>query len=113
MAAKGFIESITPIQQNDNESKYLEEIVKEIYSTKDIEVKTDLSQEQVNAVAKMVSFSEHFNVPILEKFANNYMKLMISKDRKGRGEFTQIATSANSSMTMEEPSVLAKLGGIK
>lgn len=110
--AKNFMEHITPITNDSSESKYLEMLNSEVYSTENIEVKTDLSQEQINAMAKMVSFAEYFKIPVLESFSNNYMKLQVSKDRKGRGEFTQIATSANGT-PQEEVNTFQKFTGLK
>mgnify|MGYP001152651069 CR=1 FL=1 len=80
--------SSDPVDEN---AKHLDKIVDEIYSIENIEVKTDLNQAQINAITKALVFAETYKVGILTTIANKHMALLISKDRKGRGEFTQIA----------------------
>ena len=99
-----------PMEQPDTSSKHLEMIFQQIYDKSNIEVKTDLNQAQVNAITKALIFAEKYNVGILKDIAIKHMELLISKDRQGRKEFTQISSRAND-MVNPEPTLFNKLVG--
>lgn len=102
--------AIIPNNPEPSDSKYLELLVEEIYSTKDIDLKTDLTQDQINAVAKMDSFADFFEIPMLKAFGDKFLRLQVSKDRQSRKEFTQIASTATNPQP-EEASTFNKLIG--
>jgi len=99
-----------PMEQTDTSSKHLEMIFQQIYDKSNIEVKTDLSQAQVNAITKALIFAEKYQVGILKDIAIKHMELLISKDRQGRKEFTQISSRAND-MLDPQPTLFNKLVG--
>lgn len=71
--------------------EHLLKIIDETYSKNDIELKTDLNQKQINALTKAEIFAKRYNCSIMEELRNSHMILLVSKDRKGRKEFTDIA----------------------
>lgn len=100
----------TQPEAQDTSSKHLEMIFQQIYDKSNIEVKTDLTQLQVNAITKALIFAEKYNVGILKDIAIKHMELLISKDRQGRKEFTQISAKMNDSLS-PEPTLFDKLVG--
>lgn len=56
---------------------------------KDVEVKTELNDEEILTISKLRFMSERYNIPVLNAFTNNLMMLKISRNRKGRSEFIQ------------------------
>ena len=100
----------TPEEQQDTSSKHLEMIFEQIYDKSNIEVKTDLTQQQINAITKALIFADKYNVGILKDIAVKHMELLISKDRQGRKEFTTISTR-QTDMLDPQPTLFNKLGG--
>lgn len=68
----------------------LNKTIREVFSTDNIEVRTDLNVNQINALSKGLLFADHFNSDILRKLCKNIMSLSLSKDRKSRGEFVDL-----------------------
>ena len=66
-------------------------ITKEIYSTKNLELKTELNDNQIMAFSQARAFAKKYSVPLLAEFVKNISKYSISKGRKGRKEFTDIS----------------------
>lgn len=100
---------IQPNINNKNESDYKKDLLNLIYDTNNINVKTDLSQDQIMAVARMELFADYYNVSILKSFSQNFKELQISKDRQGRKEGTAILSSANALDYEGETSLFKKL----
>jgi hypothetical protein len=92
----GAIEQLAPASLHD---EHLLKIIDEIYSKKNIEVKTDLSIRQIMAISKGLLFADRYKCKIMRDFCNKIMILSVSKDRKSRKEFTDIS----SSMRPEQP----------
>ena len=76
-------------------------ITKEIYSTKNIELKTELNDAQIMAFSQARAFANKYKVPLLNEFVKNLSKYSISRNRKGRKEFESIA-KANLQMAGNE-----------
>jgi len=66
-------------------------ITKEIYSTKNLELKTELNDKQIMAFSQARAFSKRYKVPLLAEFVKNISLYSISKNRKGRKEFSEIS----------------------
>lgn len=71
-------------------------LLDEIYSKKDIEMKTDLSIELVKALTKGQLFADKYNSTLMGDLTNRLMILLVSKGRKGRQEFIEMAKATNS-----------------
>ena len=89
-------------------------ITKEIYSTKNLELKTELNDAQIMAFSQARAFANKYKVPLLNEFVRNLSKYSISRNRKGRKEFESIA-KANLQMAgneeREQRSIPARLFG--
>ena len=90
-------------------------ITKEIYSTKNLELKTELNDTQIIAFSQARAFSKKYKVPLLAEFVKNISLYSISKSRKGRKEFEAISKAnlqmAGSVEERETPSIPARLLG--
>lgn len=72
----------------------LDKLTKEVFNTENIGVRTDLNQNQIIALSKGLLFASHFKSDIMLGVCNNIMELSLSKDRKSRGEYTEMAKSS-------------------
>lgn len=101
------------MQPNPN-VEIFKSITKEIYSTKNLELKTELNDNQIMAFSQARAFSKKYGVPLLAEFVKNISKYSISKGRKGRKEFESIS-KANLQMLSgderENPSIPDRLLG--
>lgn len=79
------------IPQESIQDAHNAKIIEEVYSTENIEVKTDLNELQIKAITKGQLFAEHYNCSIMGKLCNKIMVLSISKNRLGRKEFKEIS----------------------
>jgi hypothetical protein len=55
----------------------------------DVEVKTELNDQEILSISKLRFIAERYDVPVLNEFTDNLMTLKISRKRKGRQEFIQ------------------------
>jgi hypothetical protein len=95
----------------DIKDAYMEQIVSEIYSKKDIELKTDLNTKQIIAIAKAETYAGFYGSRLVANLCQTIMELSVSKDRKGRKEFTSIAQSIQSQPEEIEPTLKTRLLG--
>ena len=93
------------VNQKDARDEYLLKIIDEIYSDKNVEVKTDLNERQILAITRGQLFAERYNCDIMDKLCNKIMKLSISKNRLSRKEFTEISKSITEPSEMEAPPI--------
>ncbi len=102
-----FDESITDLAQESEPSERLEMLnafAKENYSTKDIQLKTELNVNQITIYSKALLFGKRYKNTVIPELVYNIMKLSVSKGRAGRKEFTSIAQSVITGMTsFEQP----------
>lgn len=95
MQNKSFFENVVIPQQAENDSpenKALEMLIEGIYNTEDVDIKTDLNNEQIIAMTRAQMYADLFQVPVLNVVVKKMMRMLISLDRKGRKEYTDIAT---------------------
>ena len=85
-------------------------LLEEIYSVNNIDIKTDLSQRQVNAITKGKLFATTFNCDIMMNLCNLHETLLISKNRAGRKEFIEMSKSVTNT-DQEESSIRDRLLG--
>jgi len=97
-------------QPTNVQQEHLTKIIGEIYSKENIEVKTDINMPQINALTKAIVYADRFNSPMVAQVAQKYMELSISKDRKGRKEFTEISRSMNAPDQPLQPQLNSRLG---
>lgn len=97
----------TPEQNNnldteDFNDKHLEKIIEEIYSTDNIEVKTDLNENEIRAITKGQLYAEKYKCNIVDNLCNKLMILKVSNKRMGRKEFKEISQSMQPSYPEEQ-----------
>lgn len=75
----------------NKEPSGLEKMLGDFYSTENIEMKTDLTQQQINSIVKAKTFIARYKSDYLNDYIRNIMILSISKSRQGRKEWGEIA----------------------
>lgn len=86
-------------------------VVDEVFSTNNIDMKTDLNQRQVNAITKGKLFAGQFNCQIMMDLCNLHETLLISKSRAGRKEFIELTKSVTNT-DAEQPTIKDRLLGV-
>ena len=87
----GFGGGIAPPPAPNPSVEIFGKITKEIYSVKNLELKTELNDAQIMAFSQARAFANKYKVPLLAEFVKNLSKYSISRNRKGRKEFESIA----------------------
>lgn len=77
--------NITETQPYDEDA-----VLKEVWNTKEIGAKTELTPEQVSSVNKLKTLSLIFGNDLLSTHLDDFMVLQKSKDRKSMDEFVQV-----------------------
>lgn len=77
--------------ESENTKSALEISLDQLFSYERLEMKSDLSQELILAMARGNVISEKFKSPELKGLMDNILKLSVSKDRKGRIEMVDLA----------------------
>jgi hypothetical protein len=104
-------DEVLELEQENRKDMWMQEVSKQIFSTDNIEVKTDLTTSQINALAKGHLFAETYGVSLMANLCNRIEVLLVSKDRKGRKEFTEIAKTFNNESELDfKPSLKERLG---
>ena len=70
-----------------------EKMIEQAFSTKDMAMRSELNQKQIYAVLKLELFAEHYESALVGKLSNKFLQLQVSKGRKGRQEFKEMAQS--------------------
>lgn len=89
---------IAPPETEENEDTTFEEkakIIKEWLSDAHIHGKTELNQNQINAVTVLRTLAVEYDILPLLKLLNNFLKYMLSKGRKSSSELVEILKSQN------------------
>ena len=104
------------IEASDNDISISEHIkmkvVDEVFSTNNIDMKTDLNQRQINAITKGKLFANQFNCQIMMDLCNLHETLLISKSRAGRKEFIELTKSVTNTEDAGTPSIKDRLLGV-
>lgn len=66
------------------------EIIKEWLNSKNIEMKTELNQNQIYAVTVLMTLANQYDITPLKKLIKNFLKYMLSKSRKSSQELVDI-----------------------
>jgi hypothetical protein len=89
-----FTDVFTPEENNSSERlETLKQIVSENFSKKDLSVKSDINVAQIRAFAVGRLFGNYYKSALVLGLVEGFLELSISKDRKSRKEFTEIAKS--------------------
>lgn len=106
---------LAPTEENAKNEKLemLNELVKQNYSKENIEVKTDINDKQIRAFGVARLFADKYKNILVFNLVEQFMTLSISKDRKSRKEYQEIAKSMLGSQTEidNRPSMKERLFG--
>ena len=78
---------ITQLESFISEQVKEEKESKELFNKKDVEVRTELSEEETSIIARLKFLCNHLELTELDKTLTYLMELRISKNRKSRKEF--------------------------
>lgn len=74
------------IKQNADERK---SGASALFEDQNIDLKTELTQHEILRVAQLRFMSSRYHMQGVDAFLDNFLRLKVSKDRRGRGEFIQ------------------------
>lgn len=88
------------LESSFNKEKEVNDIKKEVedknnssvgalFSSQDIDLKTELTNKEILAISKLLFVSKQYNIKNIDVFINKLLRLKISKERRGRNEFIQ------------------------
>ena len=95
--------------EESSDKKYMEMMISEIFSKRDMELRSRVSQGQILAMSKTLMYASHFESPLLKAICYKILELQVSLDGKGRQEFTQIATNVRDT-ELAAPNLAERLG---
>ena len=76
-----------------------------ISEPEDIDLKTDLSENEIKIITTLHMTDEFLiarKIPrVFDKYVSKYLRLRVSKDRQGRGEFVTMNSSDNTSEILD------------
>jgi len=93
-------DAIEQIMNDENEESksvkdnLMERQFDEMLSTKNLELKTDLTPVAIIELSRAGVILDRFDLPALGVFTDLYKKYCVSKKRKGREELVQLTTNA-------------------
>ena len=100
------------IQQAPNESNVdLKFALEEIFSSRNLEMKTDLTVRQITAITRGQLFAKEFKSKLMNDLCKRFMILMVSKNRMGRKEFAEMARSVHQD-NKEQETIAKRLLGV-
>ena len=73
----------------------IKSVSKELFSSDKIDVKTELSGDEINMVTKLRFLEERFALGNMDTLINSLLRLRVSKNRKSRDEFIKALNSEN------------------
>ena len=80
-----------PSAEDDSVSK---KILEELFTTKNLNFKTDLSDKEIKILTRLVVLSDILKLTGLKKLTNEFKELRISKKRMGRNELVEALSRA-------------------
>lgn len=66
-----------------------EKIVKELFSDKGLDFKTDLTHSQIVEICKLMHLSDKYRIRAIKPFVERFKTLKVSLNRQGRKEFIE------------------------
>lgn len=79
---------------NENEDKFAMKILETLFTPKDLNFKTDLSDREIKILTKLTVVGHILNMPSLTKLVDEFKQLRVSKNRGGRQELVQALVKA-------------------
>lgn len=79
---------------SDDEDKFAMKILETLFTTTDLNFKTDLSDKEIKILTKLSTLSDLLNLPDLKTIVKEFKELRVSKSRQGRQELVQALVRA-------------------
>lgn len=70
-------------------------VSKELFSSKDIDLKTEVSHNEINQIVKLNFLKARWQVDNIEVLTDSFLRLRVSKERKSRREFVETVQLEN------------------
>lgn len=101
----------TPEEEIDKNAKdsILEITLKELFSTKNLAMKTDLSDQLILAMARGEVFAERYQSTAMKSLIFKIQELSVSKDRQGRAEFVELVKNSQEPFEEGDSSLMRRL----
>ena len=98
----GVGEGFVPPTAPNPSVEIFDKITKEMFSTKNLDLKTEVNDAQIMAYSQGRAFARYYKVPLLSEFIKNLSMYSISRGRKGRKEYSDVAKANLQMAGMEE-----------
>lgn len=95
------LKDITQIEDLISKSIKEERESKELFSKKDIEVKTDISEEETSIIARLMFLCDELDLDNFRSAIVKLMELRVSKGRKSRKEYIEAIKKDNQFMGLQ------------
>lgn len=79
----------TSLQQEVETENNIKSVSKELFNKKEVEVKTEVSHNEINNVTRLLFLEDRLLVSNVEVLIDNFLALRISKNRRSRREFVE------------------------
>jgi len=102
-------DNLQNLEQETVENQNMIVAMEQAFSGKNIAMKTDLNQRQINVLTRATVFASRFKSKTMANIVKTYQHLLVSKGRQGRKELIQLTQNINAT-AQPSTSVLEKLG---
>jgi len=99
---KDELEEIEKLESFLNKKVKDESESRELFSKEDIELKTDLTEEEISIIARLKFLCDELNLDNFRKSLTYLMELRVSKGRKSRKEFLDAIKKENTFNGMQQ-----------
>lgn len=77
------------LQQEVTSEHHLQTLSKELFSKHNIELKTEVSHNEINHITKLLFLQDRLLIDNVDVLISAFLKLRVSKERKSRREFVE------------------------
>lgn len=94
------------------QTNHVESVSKELFDDQKIDLRTEVSDEEIKNLARLRFMSTHFKCSTMDVVIDSFLSLRVSKERKSRGEFIQaLQTERRNNEEGQTAKVFQKLFG--
>ena len=93
---------VEEVEEKTIKDTAMEEGIKQLFTTENLEMKTELSAPLVLHMARGKIFEKYFHSKVMGDFINNIQVLSVSKGRKGRQEFVSLVRNSQEFSSFDE-----------
>ena len=104
---QGASSSLFSQELGDNANEHIKEL---FYLKEDLQSKTDLTKNEISYISRLMYVASLTDNPALKMILEEFMKLQVSRDRKGRKEYVE--ATIGTSKTGQREGLFSRLGGV-